>query len=120
MAKPILPDSVWWLVEPVLAPGSARQASGRRPIADRRALTGILFVLQTGLPWDQLPHELGCGSGMTCLRRLRQWQQSGAWQTAQQMLRENLPTASQMDWSRLDLRRNRGGDPASAGSSSDA
>lgn len=126
VAKPILPDSVWWLVEPLLGNGpdrqlsagrqdrqqpgkqqSGKQRSGRRPITDRRTLTGILFVLQTGVPWDQLPYELGCGSGMTCLRRLRSWQRSGTWQAIQQVLLEKLPTASSMDWSRVNVQRKR-------------
>lgn len=38
---------------------------------DRAALNGILFVLHTSVPWEDLPHELGFGSGMTCWRGLR-------------------------------------------------
>jgi transposase len=45
--------------------------SGRKPIGDRQALSGILFVLKSGIPWEMLPQEMGCGSGMTCWRRLR-------------------------------------------------
>jgi transposase len=48
---------------------------GRKPLADRQVMTGILFVLKTGIPWERLPQEMGCGSGMTCWRRLRDWQQ---------------------------------------------
>ena len=40
-------------------------------------LTGILFILKTGLRWDLLPREMGCGSGMSCWRRLRDWQTPG-------------------------------------------
>lgn len=107
MAKPILPDKVWWQVEPLLSVGPAREGSGRKPIPDRRALTGILFVLQTGVPWDELPYELGCGSGMSCLRRLRQWQRAGVWVAVQSLLKEQLPKASSIDWSRVHVQRNR-------------
>ena len=107
MAKPILPDSVWWLVEPLVSGSSDRHSSGRRPITDRRTLTGILYVLLLGVPWDQLPYEMGCGAGMTCLRRLRRWQRSGAWDGIQRLLRENLPNASSMDWSRVNVQRKR-------------
>ncbi len=31
-------------------------------------------MLQTGTAWELLPQDLGCGSGMTCWRRLRDWQ----------------------------------------------
>src|SRR5215831_8258371 len=44
---------------------------GRKPVDDRKALTGILFVLKTGIPWEDLPVEMGCGCGMTCWRRLQ-------------------------------------------------
>lgn len=43
-------------------------------------LTGIVFVLKTGIPWEYLPREPGCGSGMTCWRRLHEWMQAGVWQ----------------------------------------
>ena len=48
-------------------------------MADRAALTGILFVLRTGIQWEMLPLEMGCGSGITCWRRLRDWQEAGVW-----------------------------------------
>jgi hypothetical protein len=32
-------------------------------------------VLQFGIPWETLPQEMGYGSGMSCWRRLRDWQQ---------------------------------------------
>ena len=51
--------------------------SGRPRVSDRAALTGILFVLKTGIPWEYLPVEMGGGSGMTCWRRLRDWYQAG-------------------------------------------
>ena len=61
-------------------------------------LTGILFVLQTGIPWEYLPQEIGCGSGMTCWRRLREWQEAGVWQRLHELLlaklNENVSTAT--------------------------
>ena len=79
MAKPILDESLWQLIEPVLPLPKPRRKKypGRKPISNRQALTGILFVLKTGIPWEYLPQELGCGSGMTCWRRLRDWQEAG-------------------------------------------
>jgi len=50
---------------------------GHKP--DRRALCGILFVLHTGIAWRRLPPELGCGSGITCWRRLDEWRRAGVW-----------------------------------------
>lgn len=73
---------------------------GRKPISNRQALTGILFVLKTGLPLEYLPQELGCGSGMTCWRRLREWQAAGVWQQIHEHLLTKLRQADQIDWSR--------------------
>ena len=66
MAAALLPDPLWDLVEPFL-PTPPRQRKGGRPrVSDRACLTGILFVLRSGIPWQMLPQELGCGSGLTC------------------------------------------------------
>src|SRR5262249_2822929 len=67
---------------------------------DRRALTGILFVLKTGIPWEDLPQEMGCGCGMTCWRRLRAWQHAGVWPQLHRVLLARLRAADQIDWSR--------------------
>ena len=72
MAKPLLPDHLWELIRPILPPHPPHP-KGRRPfLNDRHVLRGIIFVLKTGIPWEDLPQEMGCGSGMTCWRRLRE------------------------------------------------
>jgi transposase len=103
MAKFLLPDDLWSVVEPLLPPARARPKGGRPPVADRAALSGILFVLRTGLPWEYLPAEMGCGSGMTCSRRLRDWQQAGVWVALHRALLERLDGAGHLDWSRAAL-----------------
>jgi len=60
-------------------------------------LTGILFVLQTGIPWEYLPQEMGCGTGMTCWRRLREWQEAGVWQHPHASLLARLNGAELID-----------------------
>ncbi len=70
---------------------------------DRAALTSILFVLKTGIPWEMLPKEMGCGSGMTCWRRLKEWHEAGVWRRLHQVLLERLGKADQIDWSRASL-----------------
>src|ERR1035437_1239972 len=79
MAAALLPDPLWDLVEPFLPAPRRRPKGGRPRVSDRACLTGILFVLRSGISWQMLPQELGCGSGMTCWRRVRDWQQTGVW-----------------------------------------
>lgn len=64
---------------------------------------GIVFVLQTGIPWEYLPQEMGCGSGMTCWRRLREWQEAGVWQRLHGLLLARLHEADRIDWSRAAI-----------------
>ena len=103
MAKPLLPDDLWAFIAPLLPRDPPRPKGGRPPVPARAALTGILFVLKTGLPWEYLPAEMGCGSGMTCWRRLRDWQRLDVWAALHQALLERLEGAGQLDWSRAAL-----------------
>jgi transposase len=105
MAKPLLPDDLWQLVAPLLPPPKPRRFRhpGRKPVGDRAALTGILFVLKTGIPWEDLPAEMGCGCGMTCWRRLRHWQHAGVWERLHEVLLERLQGAERIDWSRAAI-----------------
>ena len=103
MAKPILPDQLWELVEPLLPPVKPSPKGGLPPVPNRATLTGILFVLCSGIPWELLPQEMGCGSGMTCWRRLRDWQEAAVWDQFHRLLLERLHPANQIDWSRACL-----------------
>jgi transposase len=100
MAKPLLPDDLWNLIEPVLPPHPPSPKGGRPRVPDRACLTGILFVLKTGLPWEDLPLEMGCGSGMTCWRRLRDWQKDRTWSKVHAALLHHLDRQGRIDWSR--------------------
>lgn len=93
-------DELWAVVAPLLPPARPHPRGGRPRIPDRAAFTGILFVLRTGMPWEWLPQELGCGSGMTCWRRLRDWQAAGVWRRLHHVLLDRLGGADQIDWSR--------------------
>ncbi len=102
MAKPLVDDPLWAVIKPLLPPPKRRRRRypGRKPLDPRRVLTGILFVLRTGIPWEALPQEMGCGSGITCWRRLRDWQRVGVWQRLHRVLLDRLQAANQLDWSR--------------------
>jgi len=98
---PELDDELWNLIEPLLPRTKRRyRHPGRRRIDDRKVLSGILFVLSTGIAWQRLPPELGFGSGMTCWRRLRDWQQAGVWQRLHELLLAKLRQAERLDFSR--------------------
>jgi transposase len=102
MAKPLVPDTLWELIGPLLPRGPRRPSrkGGRPRVGDRAALGGIVFVLRTGIPWEYLPREMGCGSGMTCWRRLRDWQRRGVWRRLHRVLLGRLNAADKIDWSR--------------------
>jgi transposase len=72
-------DELWELIEPLIPKVPRRHRfPGRMRIDDRKVLTGILFVLRTGIAWEYLPREMGCGAGVTCWRRLWEWQEAGS------------------------------------------
>ena len=100
MSKPLVSDELWAIVAPLLPPEPPKPKGGRPRVPDRAALTGIIFVLKTGIPWEMLPQELGCGSGVTCWRRLRDWQEAGVWDRLHRALLDRLGEADRIDWSR--------------------
>jgi transposase len=101
MAQPLVSDELWAVVEPLIPKVERRyRYPGRKRIDDRRVLSGILFVLKTGIGWEHLPQEMGCGSGMTCWRRLHEWQRAGVWQRLHELLLAKLQEAERIDWSR--------------------
>jgi transposase len=99
MAKPLLTDELWAVIEPLLPEWTPSPKGGHPRLDDRKALTGILFVLKTGIPWEDLPYEMGCGCGMTCWRRLRDWQVDGTWDKIHVELLSRLRGADKIDWS---------------------
>jgi transposase len=103
MAKALVSDALWEVIAPLLPVEPPKPKGGRPRISDRAALMGILFVLKTGLPWEYLPQELGCGSGVTCWRRLRDWEKAGVWHRLHRALLDQLGEADQIDWSRASL-----------------
>jgi transposase len=99
MAKSLLSDELWAAIEPLLPRQRISRKGGRPAIPHRVALTGILFVLKTGIPWEDLPTPMGC-SGMTCWRRLRDLQKRGIWAKLHRLFLSTLHCAGKIDWSR--------------------
>jgi transposase len=98
MAKPLLPDGLWERIRPLIPPEPAKPKGGRPRVPDRACLMGILFILKSGCPWEYLPREMGCGSGMTCWRRLRDWHVAGIWSLIWKLLLDELGKADKLDW----------------------
>src|SRR5713226_5622585 len=102
MARPLVSDELWELIEPLIPKLPRRHRfPGRKRLDDRRVLTGILFVLQTGIPWEYLPQEMGCGCGMTCWRRLKAWFHAHVWDNIHQLLLNRLRFAKKIDFTRF-------------------
>ena len=102
MPKTLVDDDLWSVVETLIPKRRRRRGhrAGRKPIPDRAVLTGILFVLRSGIPWNMLPKEMGCGSGSVCWRRLVRWQRAGVWRRLHTALLSELRRRGE-----LDLRR---------------
>ena len=102
MSERLIDDALWRRIEPLLPKPPRRRwkTMGRPRIPDRAALTGILFVLRSGIPWQMLPTEMGCGSGSTCWRRLVRWQRAGVWRRLHTVLLAELRQRGQLDLTR--------------------
>jgi transposase len=103
MVKQLAPDELWRIIEPLLPPEPPEPNGGRPRVPDRASLAGIIYVLKSGIPWGMLSKGLGFGSGVTCWRRLRNWQKAGVWRRLHRVLLDELGKAGQIDWSRTSL-----------------
>lgn len=100
MSKLLVPDELWGLVEPLLPKHPFTAGIGKPRVPDRICLTGILFVLKTGIPWEDFPHEMGC-CGMTLWNRLDEWRREGVWDRLHHLLLNKLREAELIDFTRV-------------------
>jgi transposase len=104
MPEPIVSDLLWNRIEPLLpnprVRNRHRQYAGRKPSDPRKVLTGIVFALRTGVPWEHLPATSEWPSGYTCLRHLRRWQRRGVRQRLLVELLSELARKGKIDWER--------------------
>jgi transposase len=102
MVETLVPDRLWQLVQPLL-PATPRPKGGGQFACPRATLAGIIYVLKEGIRWNALPKGYGFPSGVTCWRRLRNWQAAGVWQALHHMLLDELHARGKVDWSRAAL-----------------
>ena len=100
--KPLVTDELWAAIEPLLPPAEPRRFRfpGRKPLDRRKVLGGILFVLKTGIGWDDLPAELGYGCGKTCRKALAEWQRLGIWDRLHAVILAKLRATGRIDFTR--------------------
>lgn len=97
----LVSDALWSQIEPLLPPEPAPSPKGGRPrVSHRQTLTGIVFVLRTGIPWQALPSEMNCGSGSTCWRRFSEWTQLAVWSKLHTLLLTTLGKAGAVNLER--------------------
>jgi transposase len=102
-ADTLVPEQLWQAIQRLL-PTPPPRYGGRPRAHDRAALAGIVYQLRTGIRWRLLPsRQLGCGSPVTCWRRLRDWQRAGVWRQLYHLLLEQLSREGRLDWSRASL-----------------
>jgi len=79
MHRELIGDELWSLIEPLLPKRASRNRryAEHQSTPERVVLTDIIFVLRSGIAWNRLPQEMGCGSDTACWRRLVAWQGAG-------------------------------------------
>jgi transposase len=101
MNQCLVSDALWSRIAPLLPPAPPKTKGGRPRVDDRATLNGVLYVLRTGIQWKRLPNELGFGSGVTCWRRVRDWQRAKVWERLHRLLLDELGAQGQLDWTRV-------------------
>lgn len=100
MGPVLISDELWKRIERLLPEKDGRARGGRPPVSDYIVLNGVVYIIKTGIAWEDLPASLGCGSGMTCWRRLWKWNQQGVWKEICDILRGGLEDGEEINWQR--------------------
>ncbi len=94
MGKQLVSDELWESIEPLLPKELPKPKGGRPRIPDRAALSGIIFVLKSGIPWQMLPREMGSGIGHHLLEAATRL--AGVWERLHRVLLDRLGEADRL------------------------
>jgi transposase len=99
MSRHDLTDEQWAVIAPLVP--KQRRGPGRKRNDDRTTLNGILFVLKTGCPWEDVPRAYG--SPATCWRRFQAWTADGTWEGIWRLLLSQLDAQGKLEWTQAFL-----------------
>ncbi len=98
----LVPTEFWKEVASLFPREPERPKGGRPRLSDRACLAGIVYILKNDLAWNLLPAWLGCGNGVTCWRRLREWMEAGIWDELRRRLLDVPGGLHELDVARVD------------------
>jgi transposase len=84
----------WARLEPLLPPQKPK--TGRPNDDHRRIINGILWILRTGAPWEDLPSRYGTRG--TVSRRSYRWRQAGVWDRIFADLQAHADADALLEW----------------------
>ena len=93
-----LTDAQWARLQPLVPPQRrGKGTKGGRPSIDhRQIINGILWILRTGAPWEDLPPRYGKRS--TVSSRYYRWKQQGIWDRIYDAVKAQADAAGELDW----------------------
>ncbi len=89
-----LTNEQWARLEPLLPPQKPK--TGRTNLDHRRIINGILWILRTGAPWEDLPSRYGTRG--TVSSRYYRWRQAGIWDRIFAALQQQADADGTLDW----------------------
>ncbi len=96
MVQREITDQVWSRIEPFIPKHKRSRKGGRPPSPDRDCFEGIVWILRTGARWKDMPDCFPSPS--TCWRRLRDWDEIGAWEAAWCAFLDQLDKRGRLKW----------------------
>jgi transposase len=93
-----LTDAHWDRLQPLLPPQRHGKGTkgGRPSINHRQIINGILWILRTGAPWEDLPARYGKRS--TVSTRYYRWIEQGIWDRIYDEVKAQADARGVVDW----------------------